>query len=263
MLSPRFCPDFLLFCFVLLPSCVSCLFAVVLKFSPRSLDLLSSSLKEEVVLSSSIQKSRKHDKSYQVINFCDIHFKLSFRFSCVIMPNLDVLCCLSRPGWSFPELYTQSEEEILSPDDDQDFNQILERQQRLNGGVKGLTRPSFLLSHHPSVIPASESGIIHPRISYSSHQFSHPFQCRDNNFEVSEAALHTIESSSEVSSQTSSQIRSLYDSRRRSLEIRRDLAPLLLRTYSHDSMSDILAPKFKAKAPKNSEFLLLLFSCSI
>jgi hypothetical protein len=135
----------------------------------------------------------------------------------------------------------------------------------VNGGVKGLSRPSFLLSphhhlDHPSVIPDPESEIIHPRISYSSHQFSHPFECRS--FEVPEEGLQTIESSSEVSSQTSSQIRSLYDSRRRSLDIRKDLAPLLLRTYSHDSMSDILAPKFKAKAPKNSEFLLIFLSIS-
>lgn len=147
-------------------------------------------------------------------------------------------------------MYTQSEEEILSPDEEQDY---LENQRQLQlNNIKG-PRPSLLLTH-PVTVPL-DSGV-HPRICYSSQaSFGHPFDpCRNFQHHLLPETLETIESSSEVSSQTSSQIRSLYDSRRRSLELRRDLAPLLVRTYSQDSMSDILAPKFKAKAPKNSEY---------
>lgn len=42
--------------------------------------------------------------------------------------------------------------------------------------------------------------------------------------------------------------------RSRSLDLKRELPPLILRTPSDDSMSGLLTgPKFKSKAPKNSK----------
>lgn len=74
-------------------------------------------------------------------------------------------------------------------------------------------------------------------------------------------AFPLTESESEASTQTSSTVRSLYDLRRRSFEVRR-FSPLLIRTYSDDSMNSgqMLAPKFKAHAPKNSKSISLSLS---
>ena len=84
----------------------------------------------------------------------------------------------------------------------------------------------------------------------------------------------SAESESEASTQTSSTVRSLCDLRRRSFEGQlayqlplhqqpthhhsSGFSPLLVRTHSDDSMNSghILAPKFRAHAPKNSEFAL-------
>lgn len=140
----------------------------------------------------------------------------------------------------------QSEEEelLLSPNDDPDYpyhQQHLQQHQR-----RLLQQNVFNFGHDDG----SGDGIL-LRPSAAGQPIRIPQDLPpilSNGFPVTDTE------SEEASTQTSSTVRSLYDLRRRSFEVQR-FSPLLIRTYSDDSMNSgqMLAPKFKAHAPKNSK----------
>jgi len=217
-------------------------------------------------------------------------------------------------GWSYPELYTQSEEEILSPTGDElvsrhqhpsyHFSQSLHQlnhikepiqpshpppigggsfpfhrssipslhhpfpteespSEPLEGGfIDHQPRQSFLtqqqpqqqqpipptrLHHHPDIVQLHHPHHLHhPQLAFPHHHIlpGHPppFQ---RTLSLPQEHLETIESSdvcsttsqTSTSSQQREHLRSLYELRRRSLEIRRELAPLFLtKTFSDDSI---------------------------
>lgn len=137
----------------------------------------------------------------------------------------------------------QSEEEelLLSPIEDHDYpnhlqdlhqHQRLLLQQNLFNSVRDVDDGQGLVtrSGHAIRIPQDLPPIL-----------SHAFPLTESESE-------------EASTRTSSTVRSLCDLRRRSFDVQR-FSPLLIRTYSDDSMNSgqMLTPKFKAHAPKNSK----------